>query len=169
MSEPEISRRCLACGASVRRQARFCPQCGRSMVVAPPVDRAAELPVEDRRRSGARRRGEAEAPAAPLKSNAPTPDRPAAPPYSNRPRPPEAAAAITDPPALRSKAPGETSLKQQCTEAEGNSRPPAGKLRDASIFVLDEASGDPGVRFVLIAIAIFIVFLLFLLINNILR
>jgi len=161
MSEPEISRRCLACGASVRRQARFCPQCGGSMAVAPPARRAAEWPVEDRRRSGARRRDEAEAPATPLKSNAP--------PYSSRPRPPEAAAAATDPPALRPKAPGETPSKQQRTEAEGNSRPHAGKLRDASIFVLDEASGDPGVRFVLIAIAIFVVFLLFLLINNILR
>jgi hypothetical protein len=28
MSLPEISRRCLACGASVRPGARFCPQCG---------------------------------------------------------------------------------------------------------------------------------------------
>ncbi|HEX7957921.1 MAG TPA: zinc ribbon domain-containing protein, partial [Pyrinomonadaceae bacterium] len=29
MSLPEISRRCLACGAAVRAGARFCPQCGR--------------------------------------------------------------------------------------------------------------------------------------------
>jgi hypothetical protein len=28
MSQPEISRRCLSCGASVRAGARFCPQCG---------------------------------------------------------------------------------------------------------------------------------------------
>jgi len=27
-SEPEISRRCTACGASVRHQAAFCAQCG---------------------------------------------------------------------------------------------------------------------------------------------
>ncbi|HEV2764137.1 MAG TPA: zinc-ribbon domain-containing protein [Pyrinomonadaceae bacterium] len=31
MSVPEISRRCLACGASVRAGARFCPQCGNNM------------------------------------------------------------------------------------------------------------------------------------------
>lgn len=28
MSEPEIARRCSACGASVRQHAAFCPQCG---------------------------------------------------------------------------------------------------------------------------------------------
>jgi len=28
MSEPEIARRCLSCGASVRQRAAFCPQCG---------------------------------------------------------------------------------------------------------------------------------------------
>ena len=28
MSEPEIARRCTACGASVRQRAMYCPQCG---------------------------------------------------------------------------------------------------------------------------------------------
>ena len=28
MSEPEIARRCTACGISVRQRAMFCPQCG---------------------------------------------------------------------------------------------------------------------------------------------
>src|SRR4051812_38992864 len=28
MSLPEISRRCISCGAAVRAVARFCPQCG---------------------------------------------------------------------------------------------------------------------------------------------
>ena len=28
MSEPEIARRCAACGVSVRERAMFCPQCG---------------------------------------------------------------------------------------------------------------------------------------------
>jgi len=31
MSLPEISRRCLSCGAAVRAGARFCPQCGKPM------------------------------------------------------------------------------------------------------------------------------------------
>ena len=28
MSEPEIARRCTACGVTVRQHATFCPQCG---------------------------------------------------------------------------------------------------------------------------------------------
>lgn len=28
MSEPEIARRCIACGVSLRQSAMFCPQCG---------------------------------------------------------------------------------------------------------------------------------------------
>ena len=28
MSEPEIARRCTACGVSLRQRAAFCPQCG---------------------------------------------------------------------------------------------------------------------------------------------
>lgn len=31
MFEPEIDRRCLSCGASVRHQAAFCPQCGQML------------------------------------------------------------------------------------------------------------------------------------------
>ncbi|HSE31715.1 MAG TPA: zinc ribbon domain-containing protein [Pyrinomonadaceae bacterium] len=31
MFEPEIDRRCLSCGASVRQQAAFCPQCGQML------------------------------------------------------------------------------------------------------------------------------------------
>jgi hypothetical protein len=31
MSEPEIARRCSACGVSVRQSALFCPQCGKKV------------------------------------------------------------------------------------------------------------------------------------------
>ncbi|HEX7294099.1 MAG TPA: zinc-ribbon domain-containing protein [Pyrinomonadaceae bacterium] len=31
MFEPEIDRRCLSCGATVRQQAAFCPQCGQML------------------------------------------------------------------------------------------------------------------------------------------
>ena len=32
MSNPEIARRCTACGVSVRQHAMFCPQCGNPIV-----------------------------------------------------------------------------------------------------------------------------------------
>lgn len=34
MSEPEIARRCTACGVSVRDRAVFCPQCGNPVTQA---------------------------------------------------------------------------------------------------------------------------------------
>jgi len=37
MSEPEIARRCTACGASVRAHAMFCPQCGNPVAQASPT------------------------------------------------------------------------------------------------------------------------------------
>jgi hypothetical protein len=37
MSEPEIARRCTACGASVREHAAFCPQCGNPITQASPT------------------------------------------------------------------------------------------------------------------------------------
>ena len=46
---PEISRRCLSCGAAVRAGARFCPQCGKAFEAeaAPPAgeERAAVPPT----------------------------------------------------------------------------------------------------------------------------
>ena len=41
MSEPEIARRCTACGASVRQRAMFCPQCGNPIPPPQPVTTAA--------------------------------------------------------------------------------------------------------------------------------
>ena len=42
MSEPEIARRCTACGVSVRQSAMFCPQCGNPIAQ---VDTAPTEPV----------------------------------------------------------------------------------------------------------------------------
>ena len=48
-------------------------------------------------------------------------------------------------------------------------RPRVEKVRDASMGVLEEAAEDSGLRFVLIALALFAVFLVFLFINNLVR
>ena len=44
MSEPEIARRCTACGASVRPRAMFCPQCG-NHIPQPEVPTATTTPL----------------------------------------------------------------------------------------------------------------------------
>jgi len=65
----------------------------------------------------------------------------------------------------------ETPAKRRRTTVivEENLRPRVEKLREASMVVLEEASEDSGARFVLIALAVFLLFLLFLIISNVLR
>lgn len=48
-------------------------------------------------------------------------------------------------------------------------RPRVGKLRERSVVVLDEAAEDPGLRFVLVAIALFVVALLLFIFSFALR
>jgi hypothetical protein len=50
----------------------------------------------------------------------------------------------------------------------GNLRPRVEKLREASTVVFDEASDDPGLRFVIIAALLFLLFLFILLFSYIL-
>ena len=47
MSEPEIARRCITCGASVRQHAMFCPQCGNPIgQAAPSTTHAADTIID---------------------------------------------------------------------------------------------------------------------------
>jgi hypothetical protein len=46
MSEPEIARRCTACGISVRKSAMFCPQCGNPIVSQPGADLSQTAPAQ---------------------------------------------------------------------------------------------------------------------------
>ena len=68
MSEPEIARRCTACGVSVRDRAVFCPQCGNPIA---PVDTA---PTEALRPEIAATQPLSAVVPAPPPQNAPTPD-----------------------------------------------------------------------------------------------
>ena len=47
-----------------------------------------------------------------------------------------------------------------------NLRPRVEKLREASIVMLDEAPNDSGLRFILIGVALFLLFLLFLYVST---
>src|SRR5260370_30647679 len=50
MSQPEISHRCESCGASIREQAMFCPECGQALTQSsanpkPPRDEETPKPA----------------------------------------------------------------------------------------------------------------------------
>jgi hypothetical protein len=191
--EPEIARRCLNCGASVRGRAHFCPQCGRPMgeeagrareAAGPP--RPAEHPLAE----------EAERVAASLGGR--LPDAPATEPGS--PSDSRARARVAwlhvargrtpqTTPREAGATPGATSadapdadktragdgVAHRGVETRGGVRsraaavgasvgetlkPRVERLREASSVVIDEAAEDPGVRFLVIAAVLFLLFLL---------
>jgi hypothetical protein len=206
MSEPEIARRCGACGAAVRGAARFCPQCGQSMADAQHDTgaqvRASSQPalVEEAERvasslSGrlaARADDEAEdadarEDAASATNDANTGAQTSITQTQESQPPATQASIVTDTPSAipsatvqpaddaaaqpqKIQAPndGATVGVRQRAAAVGASvgdslRPRVGRLRERSVVVLDEATDDPGLRFVLVAVALFVVaFLLFI-------
>ena len=172
--EPEISRRCPACGAAVRLRSTFCPNCGRptNNVTAVNTSAVAEASeTQDDESANVVNRPE---------TASPTPLAVAAEPDSEvinererladnesekeRPR------VVT---FIEQGAPGGARTKRQrvrtaAREAvEENLLPRVEKLRQASNVVLDEAAYDPSLRFILIALALFLIFLLILLASKV--
>ncbi|HEV2704780.1 MAG TPA: zinc ribbon domain-containing protein [Pyrinomonadaceae bacterium] len=241
---PEISRRCLACGAAVRRGARFCHQCGADTEKQSVAGReqqaetdaattlADEAPLElpeppdtgtlvqtweqwdeslharEEDGRGTVAASTANAPTAAASANAEAsnaeaskveastadksatvvgasaPDEASAPleaPGSRPAREVEMAA-----PSVRQSGALPERAEASVTESEAeertggvrrrpaaivreNLRPRVEKMREASIVVMEEASEDTGLRFILIAVALFVLFLLFLLVSSFLR
>lgn len=102
-----------------------------------------------------------------------TPPEPIAPPAPATVRGPEVKEAKPAPPAV---AAGALERPRPSAEKGGRAaavreslRPRVERVRDASRGVFEEAAEDSGLRFVLISVALFLVFLLFLLLNSRLR
>ena len=170
MSEPEISRRCTFCGASIRGRAAFCPQCG------DPLNRRAahgnagiEFPATRLREVDQELSASAARPVSDTGGAAATNgDGPA--PRSESVAEDEDARSHTSAVA-KSIAGTEKPLKRHRVTAaardavEDNLRPRVEKLRQASTVVLDEAADDPSLRFVLVAAVIFLLFIVLLLMS----
>lgn len=123
MSEPEIARRCTACGVSVRQQAAFCPQCGNPVSSQTVSDTIVDTAPAETLRSD---------PAAtqPLSALAPQP-------------------------------------VQQKVIHEDGVRGRVEKLRKVSSVVIDQAAYDPSLRFLLVAAAFFLLFLVLLILSKV--
>jgi len=199
MAEPEIARRCLSCGASVRGRASFCPQCGSrvdgasaesdaAVAVVPQAesqvrqtdslvdevarvantlkDKLPTLSQESRvsdNHKAARQSPTPEEEAEAVDAHALQPSE-----HEENARAEEAAAVTTAAP------PGDTRGRMRQRAASvggsvgGNLRPRVEKLREASTVVFDEATDDPGLRFVIVAIVLFLLFLFILIFSYIL-
>ena len=141
MSEPEIeiARRCTFCGVSVREQAMFCPQCGNPIKTqqSAPTSISLSDTIVDT------------APAETL-----GPDLAATQPLSA-----VVAPTVEPTPAARPQA----VLKP----AEHGVRGRVEHIRKVSSVMIDQAAYDPSLRFLLVAAAFFILFLVLLIMSKV--
>ena len=163
---PEISHRCASCGASVRAPAMFCPECGKSLS-EPAEESATQVAAE---------------------KSVPTVERVAA---------DESVAAMSQPetkvePTTSASVAGDStkqldsksfpisrtgkyekardSLHRASTatrEALADNVKRVEKIRHVSSAMIEEATYDPSLRFVLVALALFVVFLVLLLLSKV--
>ena len=174
---PEISHRCPSCGAAVRdRDALFCPECGKAL-----SEKSAELETAESVESDdSSPKSEAdEIPDAALNSvgeaavNEPSSSVPPAIAETSE----ALANAKEDEPAQAVHRRGEKTrerLHRASEVARGVGRgvieEPAKrveKIRQASTVVIEEASYDPSLRFVLVALALFVVFVVLLVLSKV--
>jgi hypothetical protein len=221
--QPEISRRCLVCGASVRAGAQFCSQCGKRLGErggagaespdARPDERAGEAPSADDASRGEverafetwrsaehvaaeeapRARGaepatvddagvaaadDAARPSATGGNARPPVTRGAAPPPTREvlmaetraaePPPRDVGAAGAAPGAKLAGAVGAT-RKRAASVVKESIAPRVERVRDRSIVMLEEAPDDSGLRFVLIAVVLFALFIFLLVLNTVIK
>ena len=158
MSEPEISRRCAACGASIRDKAFFCPQCGRPLQEGSENETAALHDTHDIVRDVTLTEADFQVQPQPK-------SRPVviAPP----PQPPQP----VKPTKQSQRAKGEVGarLQRATNKARGveeNVAQRVQKFREISSVVIDEAGYDPSLRFVLVAAILFVLFILIVILNK---
>lgn len=165
MSEPEISRRCLECGAAVRAAASFCPQCGNTIRGSAAGSAAggvrAPLLQADGLATGAEISAASQFEEAGEFEAAEVEDR-------------SIARATVVTPTLNPGAgpkerfpsafPGAAAATPQTDEDNASTR--GARLLKVSTVVLEESSHDPSLRFVLVAAGIFLLFLVVLVLSK---
>jgi uncharacterized Zn finger protein (UPF0148 family) len=147
---PEISHRCPSCGATVReREALFCPECGKTLKdtsPAPAVSEPKEV-VENAATSAS----ESKKPTISAKVEAGTTG------------PSHRIADKTRETLHRASAVASAAARGVIEEPVRRVE----KIRHASTHVIEEASYDPSLRFVLVALGLFVVFLILLVLSKV--
>jgi hypothetical protein len=191
MSDPQISRRCPGCGAAIREQAFFCPQCGKELpkrqadqstspLVAPELSSGkptAPLADSENNTTPASSDTVPLKPAKPVKTNQSASDPMSDTIAIERPAKSLSDTMAIDRPKATRKAPvnrprGAVGAKIQratniAREVEGDVIHRVQKVREISHVVIDEAGYDPSLRFVLVAAGLFLLFLLIVLLNKV--
>ena len=149
---PEISHRCPSCGATVReRDALFCPECGKALKdnsPAPAVSEPNKI-VENATTAAARSESPPVSPPSQVETT----------PSSH----PQRIAEKTRETLHRASAVASAAARGVIEEPVKRVE----KIRHASTHVIEEASYDPSLRFVLVALGLFIVFLILLVLSKV--
>ena len=160
MPKPEIARRCPSCGVSIRVRSSFCPQCGQELT--PKSKAARQAKDTDTLATGVG------APGAP----AGTPSSLATAPLNSEEIEAQPTAVSTSPSAPR-KQPKQATIgmvhhseppPREVFQEDGINR--VEKFRQLSSAVIDEATYDPSLRFVIVAAALFLLFLVLLILSE---
>jgi hypothetical protein len=151
MSDPEIDRRCASCGASVRSHALFCPQCGQPIAHADAptnvVDTGQTVPIPR------------EAHWDPAETR----------PLMSMPDFSETKPLVPAPTLVPQEAPNPEPINPQPAGiAKESVRERVDKIRKVSSVVIDQAAYDPSLRFILVAAALFLLFLFLLIVSKVL-
>lgn len=165
MSDPEIARRCLACGATIRDRALFCPQCGNAVGdETKKLDESADVYTQSLHQ--ATQDLSAETHTQPLNRLSQDPT------VEDRTIPEPVAAThplITQPPSDHPMTQPSTRLQRAAAgakEFEGDVIQRVDQIRRVSSVVIDQASHDPSLRFILVAASLFILFLTILIMSK---
>lgn len=160
MPDPQISRRCPACGASIREAALFCPQCGDALQKrdgpnTAPLTEAESATPQSLSDTIAIERPESLHDTIAI-------ERP------QRSQSDTGAAEKAKHAAPRGRA-GGTKLQRAgsiAREVEGDMKHRVQKVRQLSSVVIDEAGYDPSLRFVLVAAGLFLLFIILMVLNK---
>jgi len=159
---PEISHRCPACGVSVRdfgERAMFCPECGETLTETKAAKVDQEPSPTDLKSAN--------------KSDASEPPRVS----SEATAPIKAAAAEVDkdkPSAVEDRHTARERTRETLHRASNRARGAiednvkrVEKIHHASTVMLEEATYDPSLRFVLVAAGLFVVFVILLILSKV--
>ena len=170
---PEISHRCPACGASIRdfdERALFCPECGQPLVSdkSPERNETQAQPVVSRADDGASESA-AVSDAIPEQLKADVPPKNEAPKLVTE----EVAQPMVEPsktPRHGARERTRETLHRASNVARGaieDNVKRVEKIHHVSSVMLEEAHYDPSLRFVLVALGLFLVFLLLLVLSKV--
>jgi zinc ribbon protein len=194
--QPEISHRCQSCGASIREPAMFCPECGKALAPASAASPSPEIgetpkPASPDSEAEVNRamlletanaatnifNGDESSASPPLETpNVSAQNQPAA---SVEAAKTEAGDPPKNPTAASGSKPGtyekardslhraSTATRAATREAFADNVKRVEKIRHVSTVVFEEASYDPSLRFVLVALGLFLVFLVLLLLSKV--